>query len=543
MLPIVVSPVEDELLYSYIHRLAELNCLDVASLNDMFGFTGFSLKRDSSDYLLDFLAEAAPGTELNFFYSHTVFPGLFPFMSGFDQTRVIAQCFYRSPLPRGVDPFFLYDRLLGFQVCPQCYEEENENGFLFGMHTLYRSHQMPGVRVCHKHGCILKVLPPKRKGTCGQSEVVCDYNVSMLPQVVPSISDFDTEISYARFCHDLLSLNLNADVAGLASAVSAALEPLGATLRNADKVLKDMAEDYAGKTGVLLSDVPDNIRNLGATSRGSAPLSDLLRFAHMVFDTASGVRDAVSSCSKQEKEENGIAFADICPGCGRILVNTPYSRQFNLPCSCAVRGMTADAYAEHIAESAAGGRYGVKVFKQNGKYCLEYSDPVSHLTRSEPFGKMLRVCGNPFKRLPSRNYDATLEKIYFGKYSFLRMGEKDGITAYFIRCNICGSEFSVHSLSCLYHLSCPSCRDEKARKIIDYMFNGNFSLVSVAKFSIVLLCNRCNSEFKTSYGFLAQNRILNCPCCKEKVYTCISYSEVKARLETSTCGQNPSEET
>ncbi len=543
MLPIVVSPVEDELLYSYIHRLAELNLLDVDALNDMFGFTGFSLRRDSSDYLLDFLSEAASGTELNFFYSHTVFPGLFPFMSRFNQTRVIAQCFYRTPLPRGADPFYSHDRLLGFHVCPQCYEEEKKNGFLFGMHTLYRSHQMPGVRVCHKHGCILKVLPPKRDGACGQSEVICDYSVSMLPQVVPSISDFDTEISYARFCHDLLSLNLNADVAGLAAAVSAALEPLGAKLRNADKVLKDMIKDYAGKTGILLSDVPDIIRNQGATSRGSAPLSDLLRFAHMIFDTASGVRDAVSSCSKHEKEENGIASADICPGCGRILVNTPYSRRFNLPCSCAVRGMTADAYAEHIAVSAAGGRYGVKVFKQNGKYCLEYSDPVSHLTRSEPFGKMLRVCENPFKRLSPHDYDAILEKRYSGQYSFLKMEENDGTATFFVRCNICGSEFSVHGLPILYHLSCSSCNDEKMRKAIDLMYGEGFFCASRSSHSITIKCNTCGLEFRAVPGFLGKNKALCCPHCKKRIHPRISYSEVKARLETSTSGQNPSEET
>ena len=344
MLPIIASPVEDELLYAYIHRLAKLNLLDVDALNGMFGFTGFPLKRDSSDYLLDFLAEAAPGTELNFFYSHTVFPGLFPFMSGFDQTRVIAQCFYRMPFRHRTNPFRTKSRIGNVRICPVCYEEEKENRFLFGMHTAYRSHNMPGVSVCHKHGCPLAASPAK-------GELPWDCGPASLSPLPVSNLDIDTETSYAVFCHDLLSMNLNTCLSEV--------------------------------SGVISSDPRSEFRQYSG-------LENVMRLAHAVFRTSDAFRAALFREYGEEHISGQILVSETCPDCSSRIVNSSYSRQFGFPCGCKSYGLSPEAYALHIAENIIGPDCRTDVMVRRGRICVKYTDEVNGFDVSGPFGQMLR---------------------------------------------------------------------------------------------------------------------------------------------------------
>ena len=351
MLPIIASPVDDELLYSYIHRLAGLNLLDVDALNDMFGFTETILKRDSSDYLLDFLGEISPGAELEFFYAHTVFSGLFPFMDDFSRTKVIAQCFYRMPFSCRTSPFRTKSRIGGIRICPVCHEEEKEKRLLSGMHTAYRSHNMPGVRVCHKHGCPLAVSSVK-------GELPWDCDPASLSPLPVSNLDIDTETSYAVFCHDLLSMNLNTCLSEV--------------------------------SGVISSDPRSEFRQYSG-------LEDVMRLAHAVFQTADAFRDAVLREYGEKCSAGGILSSGTCPDCGSPIVNSPYSKRFGFPCKCKTRGLSPEAYILHVAGNAIGDACKTDVMIKNGRLCVRYTDEKNGFHVSGPPKKMLRF----FEKYPA----------------------------------------------------------------------------------------------------------------------------------------------
>lgn len=525
MLPIIASPVEDELLSSYIHRLVKLNLLDVASFNDMFGFTKTNLKRDSTDYLLDFLEEVSSGTELDFFYAHTIFSGLFPLMDTFSQTKVIAQCFYRTPLPHGVNPFFSADRIGAFHVCPECYEEEKKNGRLFGEHTLYRSHQMPGVRVCYRHGSVLRKLSKNRL-----PDRITD--ISMLPPVVSSVMDEEAEKGYAIFCHDLLNMNIMVHVKDTVRVIARKLrQDYSASLRKDDPVTMKLISDCGCMFSCSFAPVPvqiflqDNRRSREIPEQG-------LRFTYMLFRTAEAFRDAVSST--EGVDGSAVLTASGCPECGRLLVNSAFSRRFGFPCACTLPSYTADSYAEHIAQSAAGSRYDMEFWEEQGNYHVRYTDSAEGISRCGTLEKMLQHTDSLRRHRASAGYEELLRRNHDGRFSFVRMDKESGKCV--IRCRDCGEEFpyEIHSYQDIYPIECPVCREEKMREVIGEMYGNEYQVVEYGGWGLVLRCSSCHLTFVANINNLEKHKHLICPMCRKTVTSRFTYKEARALFGNGT---------
>lgn len=194
-IPVMTKPYPDELLYSWLHRLASLNGL----------------------YFYNFMSAYAMNSQVS---AKTVFP--FDVRNGFDtfyknaqldvdeaslylqmstlsyeclamaegvQSKVVSNVFYPFDLINTPANTFI-DKA---NVCPDCLKEDI---LLYGEPYLHRAHQLSGVCKCHKHGTILRRYS-------GALNKACFYNLDDYVEITSA-----SEIDYSNFAYDLLNANI-----------------------------------------------------------------------------------------------------------------------------------------------------------------------------------------------------------------------------------------------------------------------------------------------------------------------------------------------
>lgn len=194
-IPVMTKPYPDELLYSWLHRLASLNGL----------------------YFYNFMSAYAMNSQVS---TKTVFP--FDVRNGFDtfyknaqldvdeaslylqmstlsyeclamaegvQSKVVSNVFYPFDLINTPANTFI-DKA---NVCPDCLKEDI---LLYGEPYLHRAHQLSGVCKCHKHGTILRRYS-------GALNKACFYNLDDYVEITSA-----SEIDYSNFAYDLLNANI-----------------------------------------------------------------------------------------------------------------------------------------------------------------------------------------------------------------------------------------------------------------------------------------------------------------------------------------------
>lgn len=194
-IPVMTKPYPDELLYSWLHRLASLNGL----------------------YFYNFMSAYAMNSRAS---AKTVFP--FDVRNGFDtfyknaqldvdeaslylqmstlsyeclamaegvQSKVVSNVFYPFDLINTPANTFI-DKA---NVCPDCLKEDI---LLYGEPYLHRAHQLSGVCKCHKHGTILRRYS-------GALNKACFYNLDDYVEITSA-----SEIDYSNFAYDLLNANI-----------------------------------------------------------------------------------------------------------------------------------------------------------------------------------------------------------------------------------------------------------------------------------------------------------------------------------------------
>lgn len=194
-IPVMTKPYPDELLYSWLHRLASLNGL----------------------YFYNFMSAYAMNSQVS---AKTVFP--FDVRNGFDtfyknaqldvdeaslylqmstlsyeclamaegvQSKVVSNVFYPFDLINTPANTFI-DKA---NVCLDCLKEDI---LLYGEPYLHRAHQLSGVCKCHKHGTILRRYS-------GALNKACFYNLDDYVEITSA-----SEIDYSNFAYDLLNANI-----------------------------------------------------------------------------------------------------------------------------------------------------------------------------------------------------------------------------------------------------------------------------------------------------------------------------------------------
>lgn len=168
-IPCVLKPNPDELLYSWIHRLAEANGLSMKTFSDAYlGTYNATTGKPSIDVRTEFVSLYEhlyiKGTMKDLYMSLSTYAFEALFMSEGQQTRYINNIFRdKSNLNAFINNLFS-----DIKICPKCVITDIDE---FGSPYLHRSHQLSGVMTCYKHNCALITYI----GTKGHA---CDYNIN-----------------------------------------------------------------------------------------------------------------------------------------------------------------------------------------------------------------------------------------------------------------------------------------------------------------------------------------------------------------------------
>lgn len=213
VLPITIPPEEDELLSSWIYRTSKANLF--GSLDQFIRIfvrakasKGYQYLRydDTEEFLTFYLAQQSRTPMVETYLKTTCYGGLAPFMTSGQQIRRLNVSFRRTyGKPEFTPKVTPYTRELC--RCKQCQREDIESkGFWY----YHRAHQLPGVRVCHKHDELLEVF----KGKLGQE---FDDDAPFVP-ATPNASN-DIMVRYAVFAKDVLDLAPDGNISNTRQAI------------------------------------------------------------------------------------------------------------------------------------------------------------------------------------------------------------------------------------------------------------------------------------------------------------------------------------
>ena len=194
MLPVFLVPYEDELLYSWINRLADANNVPYrVFISKYFESRGLAAGGKRSFFLfVDGVPLVDPGA---YFLNVTTYPFEAFFMSRGMQTKSVLPAFR---FKNGLNSIDITD-FKHIKVCSECVYEDLED---FGEWYIRRAHQLSGVCVCHKHGVELKSLnKPPIFFDCIPSDMLS----------LDKVASMGLELEYAVFAKKMLDMKVVTD--------------------------------------------------------------------------------------------------------------------------------------------------------------------------------------------------------------------------------------------------------------------------------------------------------------------------------------------
>jgi len=177
----ILAPYDDEMLYSWFERNAFANGYNSVAmmLRDLAPGTQYKVTTAISflPTMFHFL-EVANWAEM--YVKHTEFPFVAPFLMSYRQIAILNSAF-------GIDSFNTNSFVKRVRICPECQKEKQ---------YVRVWHNLPGVKVCHKHECSLVEVK----------------HFFEFPEKFKEKPADPEDVAFAEFCHDLHSRHLNCDV-------------------------------------------------------------------------------------------------------------------------------------------------------------------------------------------------------------------------------------------------------------------------------------------------------------------------------------------
>lgn len=298
-IPITQSLQPDELLYSYVQRLAMANGLPYGMFEKAFALEPMAIpaekqgrpRRDSSnDYSRFYHGTGQTCSLLQFYSATTVLPGYVPLLSRPVFSSYVARWNFRNELANLIpESKALFSHV---RICPECKQEELRTK---GVWYIHRSHQMVDAAICYKHGCQLLKY--------GADHCFAELSDDSLFKYVNNTS---SDPRYEVFLHDLLQ-----------SDIQASLEDILLLLQVADE-----------KEARQYKSIPINKINPQKVSHSLFRVfttANILKEAILCeFRTKESVLASISgSCQLTQPYRDD--FIELqCQICGRIFVTTPF---------------------------------------------------------------------------------------------------------------------------------------------------------------------------------------------------------------------------
>lgn len=227
-LPIVIPPEDDELLGSWMYRLSKANLFDnpdafIRSFVRAQAGGGYKyIKYDDTEEFAAFYLALQSSTPMADLYLQTsCYAGLAPFLASGQQSKRLNLSFRRTyGKPEFTPKVTPLTRDL--RLCERCRSEELEDkGFWY----YHRAHQLPGVKVCKKHACMLMVYNGKQGH---------EFDDDAPFEMEEANASGDIMLRYAAFCKDILRSAPDTDLSGTKQVIKEALRRLGYGDRGTD---------------------------------------------------------------------------------------------------------------------------------------------------------------------------------------------------------------------------------------------------------------------------------------------------------------------
>lgn len=334
LIPFTLPRQPDELLYSYIQRLAIANGVPHEMFDAAYAISPSALpagskhrpRRDSAeDFSKLYVSTRQPGSLLRFYLNSTIFPGYVPLVSRPVLASYVARLSYRPGLDGLVS---IRNALLSrVRICPECVREETETS---GSCYLHRSHQMVDAAACYKHGC--QLLEYDNPGhSC--AELSDRSHFKPLRYSSPNVE-------YERFLHELLH-----------SAIQTSLEDVLPALQAADE---KEAQQYHKIPLNKIS--PRKIaHSLYRVFQTVGTLKEVLPGRDVQIE---GRIAKVIYGSCQMTQEYRDDFVELqCLDCGLIYVTTPYRVLQGFRCPDCDSRLGQEALLQRITREAYNGSY------------------------------------------------------------------------------------------------------------------------------------------------------------------------------------------
>ena len=198
-IPMIIPLEEDELLGSWMYRLSKANLFEnsdsfLRSFVRAISDSGYQYIKynDTEEFHAFYLALQSSTPMAELYLKTTCYAGLAPFITSGQQTRRINLAFRKT---YGHPEFTPKVTPLTAKLC-YCRECRSEELRRQGFWYYHRAHQLPGVKVCHKHGCLLNIF----NGKIGHefdddfifhSTLFIDENEEIVKEMFENLKEFD----------------------------------------------------------------------------------------------------------------------------------------------------------------------------------------------------------------------------------------------------------------------------------------------------------------------------------------------------------------
>lgn len=502
-IPFYVPPYEDELLYSWVLRLAKANELSVSLFFETyFGkecFSKFSRVpvdiRKGFNSFYNYLPCEISAPELYLSLSTIQFELLsYPQKM---QTKFINPIFRKESKINTIREYLMTD----FRMCKECMGEDRE---LFGETYIHRSHQLSGVCVCHKHHTPLFVQKRNAK---------YDYKDETLEQIELT-DDFKKECEYADYTHFLLKSNFQSNSNDLMEII---LDKLGIQESNKKEIVNKINQ-------ILQNGKTDTEYSPWFRKNNYFPIKDFVKVLMYLYPNPEDVLI--------KTKKSALILAQKCDKCGKFFYITEQGLKDGWGCTFCDDELQETELIKRLVEVGGNGEYVFKGFVQ--------SKSNNVLLLHKPCGKEIATNLNNFlflhtrcdcnQRLSRKDAEKRLKK--HPQFKLIKFNGSSR-PAKFLH-TICGHEFETNSFRDI--LETPKCRcceiqpditqeifEQEVRDVVgdEYTVLGQ---VSTRDGRVPIRHNSCGHvhDYKV-HEFLSGSR---CPQCYSKV----SDKKLKAML-------------
>lgn len=305
-LPVIIAPKNDETTASWIRRLTLANGFDNTEEfaqqficdSDIASGSRFKNLKGTEDFISLYRALNLQDISMQDLYMETsCYGGVAPFLSDARQTHYLNTAFR---LGMSNDSIVNASNSLTSELrfCPICKEEDKAAGSWY----YHRAHQMPSVKVCYKHGCVLRRFT-------GKTGTELSKNLS---NVVCTNKGYLGEQEFAVFAKKLLDAAPDVSAEDTKAAVLREVKRQG---------FYAPASDYA-KLNTALKNAGVYISNLSRLllqmyDMNYVAIDDLMRLCWFLFGTADKF---ISACKQVQKPTVPLQLPEGYTAC------SPYHR-------------------------------------------------------------------------------------------------------------------------------------------------------------------------------------------------------------------------